>query len=102
MQVMFAVLMGLRRSEIIGVKYSDIDYINRTLHVERQLGKVHMSKKEDYKPKTYTKQEIDVKTESSNRVIPIPDILFEAILEERQKYEKNRKRRINDKNNPFF
>lgn len=48
-----------------------------------------MSKKEDYKPKTYTKQEIDVKTESSNRVIPIPDILFEAILEERQKYEKN-------------
>lgn len=102
LQVMFAVLKGLRRSEIIGVKYSDIDYINRTLHVERQLGKVPMSKKEDYKPKTYTKQEIDVKTESSNRVIPIPDILFEAILEERQKYEKNRKRRINDKNNPFF
>lgn len=102
LQVMFAVLMGLRRSKIIGVKYSDIDYINRTLHVERQLGKVPMSKKEDYKPKTYTKQEIDVKTESSNRVIPIPDILFEAILEERQKYEKNRKRRINDKNNPFF
>ena len=50
LQVMFAVLMGLRRSEIIGVKYSDIDYINRTLHVERQLGKVPMSKKEDYKP----------------------------------------------------
>lgn len=70
--------------------------------MERQLGKVPMSKKEDYKPKTYTKQEIDVKTESSNRVIQIPDILFEAILEERRKYEKNRKRRINDKNNPFF
>ena len=26
--------------------------------MERQLGKVPMSKKEDYKPKTYTKQEI--------------------------------------------
>ena len=60
LQVMFVVLMGLRRSKIIGVKYSDIDYINRTLHVERQLGKVPMSKKEDFKPKTYTKQEIDV------------------------------------------
>lgn len=35
LQVMFAVLMGLRRCEIIAVKYSDIDYINRTLHVER-------------------------------------------------------------------
>lgn len=30
MQILFAVLLGLRRSEINGVKYSDIDYINRT------------------------------------------------------------------------
>ena len=29
-------------------------------------------------------------------------MVFEAILEEQQKYEKNRKRRINDKSNPFF
>ena len=48
------------------------------------------------------KQEIELKTESSDRIIPIPDILFEAIIEERQKYEKNRRRRINDKHNPFF
>lgn len=99
---MFAVLMGLRRSEIIAVKYADIDYINRTLHVERQLGIVPMSDKKDFQPKTYTKQEIELKTESSDRIIPIPDILFEAIIEERQKYEKNRRRRINDKHNPFF
>lgn len=102
LQVMFAVLMGLRRSEIIAVKYSDIDYINRTLHVERQLGIVPMSDKKDFQPKTYTKQEIELKTESSDRIIPISDILFEAIIEERQKYEKNRRRRINDKHNPFF
>ena len=38
MQVLFNVLMGLRRSEINAVKYSDIDYINRTLTVQRQLG----------------------------------------------------------------
>lgn len=99
---MFAVLMGLRRSEIIAVKYSDIDYINRTLHVERQLGIIPMSDKKDFHPKTYTKQEIELKTESSERIIPIPDMLFEAIIEERQKYERNRKRRINDKVNPFF
>ena len=39
MQILFAVLMGLRRSEINGLKYSDVDYIHRTLRVERQLGK---------------------------------------------------------------
>lgn len=66
------------------------------------MGTAPMSEKEDCKPKTYTKQEIKLKTESSNRIIPIPDILFEAILDEREIYEKNKNRRINDKNNPFL
>ena len=93
MQVLFNVLMGLRRSEINGVKYSDIDYVNRTLKVQRQLGRVHNTQKEDYAPKTFTKQEVGLKTNSSYREVPIPDYVFEAILEERQIYEKNRNRR---------
>ena len=93
MQVLFNVLMGLRRSEINGVKYSDVDYINHTLKVERQLGRVHNTAKEDFAPKTFTKQEVGLKTKSSYREIPIPDYVFEAILKERQVYEKNRNRR---------
>ena len=102
LQVMFAVLMGLRRSEIIGLKYTDIDFVNRTLHVKRQLGTAPMSKKDEYKEKSYTKQEINLKTESSERILPIPDLLFEAIMEEWEVYQKNKARRINDKTNPFL
>ena len=40
-----------------------------------------------------TKQEIKPKTPSSIREIPIPDYVFEAILEQRRIYEKNRRRR---------
>ena len=93
MQVMFNVLMGLRRSEINGVKYSDVDYINHMLKVERQLGRIHNTVREDFAPKTFTKQEVGLKTRSSYREIPIPDYVFEAILEERRIYEKNRNRR---------
>lgn len=93
MMVLFNVLMGLRRSEIIAVKYSDVDYINRTLRVSRQLGVKMNTKKEDFAPKTYTKQEIRLKTESSERTLPIPDYVFEEILKEREKYERNRERR---------
>ncbi len=93
MQVLFNVLMGLRRREINGVKYSDVDYINRTLTVQRQLGKKINTKKDDFAPKTYTKQEVRLKTESSYRTLPIPDYVFEAILEERKIYERNRSRR---------
>jgi integrase len=93
MQVLFNVLMGLRRSEIIAVKYSDVDYVNRTLRVERQLGKVLNTDKEDFAPKTFTKQEIQTKTRSSVRELPIPDYVFEEILKEREKYEQNKRRR---------
>ena len=84
MQILFAVLMGLRRGEINGLKYSDVDYINRTLKIQRQLGKKPNSKAEDVPPKMLTKQEIKPKTPSSIREIPIPDYVFEAILEHRR------------------
>lgn len=93
MQVLFNVLMGLRRREINGVKYSDVDYINRTLKVQRQLGTKIKTNKEDFAPKTYTKQEVKLKTPSSYRDLPIPDYVFEAILEQRKMYERNRSRR---------
>ena len=93
MQILFAILMGLRRSEINGLKYSDVDYIHRTLRVERQLGKKPNSKAEDCAPKMLTKQEIKTKTPAGVRELPIPDYVFEAILEERKTYEKNRRRR---------
>ncbi len=93
MPILFAVLMGLRRNEIYGLKYADVNYADKTLHVQRQLGVKANSKKEEYKGRTYTKQEIKLKTESSDRILPIPDVVFEAILEERKRYEKNRRRR---------
>ena len=90
--ILFAGLMGLRKSEILGLKYCDIDLVHRTLHIQRQLGR-DLSKV-NVKSKTKTKQEIELKSRSSNRILNIPDIVFEAILEERQRYEINRHRRI--------
>lgn len=93
MQVLLNVLMGLRRGEINGVKFSDVDYIHRTLKVQRQLGKKIGSRKEDFDPKTFGKQEVRLKTSSSYREIPIPDYVFEAILEQRKIYEQQKRRR---------
>lgn len=92
MQVLFNVLMGLRRQEINAVKYSDVDYINRTLTVERQLGK-ELDRTPNSRKGSMTKRELPLKTSSSSRFLPIPDYVFEAILEERKKYERYKSRR---------
>lgn len=93
--------MGMRISEINGLKYSNIDFINRRLHVEEQLGRDLKKDKTECQKKTLTKQRVKLKTKNSQRWLDIPDLLFEAILEQRVIYEKNRKRRINDKTCPF-
>lgn len=93
MYILFAGLMGLRKSEILALKYSDVDFTIQTLYVQRQLGK-DLSKPQDELPKkTLTKQEVSLKTRSSKRVLDIPDVVFNAILEQRRIYEKNRRRR---------
>lgn len=62
---------GLRRGEALGLRWSDIDFINRALHVERDIdfvtGKVGV-----------------VKTDTSVRNVPIPDELMAL-------FQKNRK-----------
>ena len=92
MQVLFAVLMGLRRGEINGLKYGDIDFIRQKLHVSRQLGRAANSDDIVFAPKTRTKQEIKLKTLSSDRILDIPDFVFEEILKSREQYERNRSR----------
>lgn len=102
LHILFALLTGLRKQEINGLKYKDIDFVNRKIYLSRQLGVDPNKTKEECAKKTYTKQEIALKSYSSERIIDIPDMLFDAILEERKKYNRNRSRRINDKHNPFL
>ena len=101
LQILFAILMGFRISEINSLRYDDVDFINRKLDLKEQLGRTKESS-DKYKKKTVTKQRIKLKTKSSMRQNEIPDLLFEAILEQRKIYEKNKRRRINDKNYPFI
>lgn len=91
--ILFGAVMGLRKSEIRGLKYSDIDYSRQTIHIKRQLGKDLSKNQSKLQPKTKTKQEIGLKTSSSDRELDIPDIVFNAIIEERKMYEAHRSRR---------
>ncbi len=66
-----AIVCGLRRSEIVGLRYCDIDVDNLILRVERAAN-YSRKKKEMYVGST--------KTESSVRVLKIPQIIAELFL----------------------
>ncbi len=74
-------------------RHSDIDFVEQKLTVRRQLGRDIKKNDSELDAKTYTKQEIATKKPSSVRTIDIPDIVYDAILEQRKWYEASKSRR---------
>ena len=87
--MLLAVTAGLRISEVIGLKYEDIDFLNKKLAVNRQLGrKLFAEKQAEGVP--ILSQEIKPKTQRSIRKVSLADFVLDEIQLERQRYEKRR------------
>lgn len=67
-----AVYCGLRRGEVLGLEYKDIDYIHGTLSVERTS---------NYRNKNTGIYESDTKTKCSRRVLSVPKDLLDVLQE---------------------
>ncbi|MEH7457383.1 site-specific integrase [Bacillus sp. JJ1127] len=77
---LLAITCGMRKGEILGLQWKDIDFERRTLSVNRSLSHI-------------TKEFHEPKTASGKRLIVLPDIVlqalkehFERILKEKERY----------------
>lgn len=72
--VIFALYTGMRKGEILGLQWNDIDFYKKTIRVNKQLSRV--KNYDDYEnKKTILELEYNTKTENSTRVIPMLNIL---------------------------
>ena len=78
MLVVFA-LLGMRRSEVLGLKWNDVDLEVESLRVVRGLQRVGSDL-----------VEMPTKTERSRRTIPLPGFVVEVLREHREVQEKER------------
>lgn len=62
---------GLRMGEALGLKWSDINFENQTVRIQRNVSMVVNRSQKDSQPKHILKVEESVKTKSGNRVIPL-------------------------------
>jgi len=93
--VMFATYYGLRRSEILGIKWSAIDLVNRTLTVRHKI--VPVSDNGKYKLNKSDK----LKNKASYRTMPIDDFLYDYLTALRNKQDENKKFAGNVYNNDY-
>lgn len=82
---------GLRKGELLGLRFKDIDLINKEIHISHALKKIKdFNKDESYVYKTI----IDTtKTKGSIRIVPIPSNLIKPlklhILKQKEKFLSN-------------
>ena len=70
--ILLSLYLGLRRSEICGLKLSDIDVNNKVININRIVSRV-----KSFDTKNKTKLILtSPKTSKSKRILPIPDKLF--------------------------
>lgn len=68
--ILLALLLGLRRGEVLGLKWSDIDFENRIVHIQRTATPAKGGFKFS-----------DCKTDKSNRILMLPNLVLNKLLE---------------------
>lgn len=89
LEVLIAITLGLRRGEVLGLKFSDFDFKNNTVHVQRQLTCV-----KDKSESTSETSEFwgldDLKTDKSDRTLSVPTSVIDEVLRQKQWVTRNR------------
>ena len=80
-----AAYYGLRRSEVLGIRWSAIDFDKGTLSINHKVSEGI----EDGKHRIYTEDKL--KTKSSFRTLPLIPAIWELLLEHKKKREEYRK-----------
>lgn len=90
LEILLALFCGLRKGEIMGLKFSDFNLEKQTVKINRQLALEYEMEKEKYKVKSRVLIERDPKTENSFRTLRIPKIIVEELLKRKEVIERNK------------
>ena len=85
--ILLTAFYGLRRSEVLGLKWSAIDFVNKTITIKHTVVEVKINGKNEILGKDRTK------TKSSYRTLPLTDEIIIA-LENAKKQQKYYKRKF--------
>lgn len=89
LEILLALFCGLRKGEILGLKFSDFDFEKQTVRISRQLV-ANVKVKEGFEIEDYSLMERDPKTENSFRILKVPKAIMEEVIR-RQRYVEMKK-----------
>lgn len=87
LEILLALFCGLRKGEILGLKFTDFDFEQKTVTIERQITSNPIVQKGSSKILEYGIEEKEPKTDNSYRTIRVPDVVMEQVACRMRLYE---------------
>jgi integrase len=84
--IVLALSTGLRRGELLALKWEDVDFENKLLYVRRNLVTI---RNQEGRTKTRNVEQ-SPKTKTSNRILPLSDELIDLLKEHQRKQEEDK------------
>lgn len=91
LEILLALFAGLRKGEILGLHFSDINIDAGTVSIKRQLANDYDIKKGSYKIDRYSLVEKEPKTQNSYRTLRLPKEIIEEVEQRKAFVEKNKR-----------
>lgn len=90
LEILLGIFCGLRKGEILGLKFNDIDFNERTITIERQLVPNPELQEKSFTILTNKLIERNPKTKNSIRRIKAPQIVMDEIIKRKKEIEINK------------
>ena len=87
LEILLALYCGLRKGEILGLRFSDFDVEKHTVHIQRQLVADIKLKEGQFEIEDYTLITREPKSQAGNRILGIPTIILVELEKRRKKIE---------------
>lgn len=94
--IVTTVYTGLRKGEVMALKWENIDFVNRQIHVKGSLCRVVDETPDENGVRHTTYQILEPKTKKSIRPIPMLEVVYEALMIQKKRQDSEKK------NNKWF
>ncbi|WP_026391291.1 tyrosine-type recombinase/integrase [Haploplasma modicum] len=87
LEVLLALFLGLRKGEIRGLKFSDFNFQEKTVHIQRQLVDEHVLAVGEFATKQIKNIERSPKSNKGIRKLFVPDVIITELLNRKKEIE---------------
>ncbi len=90
LEILLATFAGLRKGEILGLKFSDFDLENQTVSISRQLSSSVELQEGTCEKKSVEKIEKKPKSDSANRTLYIPNVIVDEVIKRQERVNEDK------------